>query len=59
MNTLVRTATAAAVGACLTFANSTAWSADPPKKNWTPPAQKIYAQKLSDETMASIPSCSA
>jgi hypothetical protein len=26
-----------------------------PAKNWTPPAQKIYAQKLSDETMAAHP----
>ena len=26
-----------------------------PAKNWTPPAYKIYAQELSDETMASHP----
>jgi hypothetical protein len=26
-----------------------------PKKNWTPPAQKIYAQVLSDEIMARHP----
>lgn len=26
-----------------------------PAKNWQPPAQKIYAQKLSDETMAAHP----
>ena len=25
------------------------------EKNWTPPAQKIYAQKLSDETMKAHP----
>ena len=30
-------------------------AADAPQKNWTPPAQKIYAQKLSDETMAAHP----
>jgi hypothetical protein len=30
-------------------------AADTPQKNWTPPAQKIYAQKLSDETMAAHP----
>src|SRR5258708_1813491 len=30
-------------------------AADAPQKNWTPPAQKIYAQKLSDETMARHP----
>jgi hypothetical protein len=28
---------------------------DAPAKNWTPPAHKIYAQKLSDETMAAHP----
>lgn len=30
-------------------------AADAPKKNWTAPAQKIYAQQLSDEIMASHP----
>jgi len=49
---LVKTAAATAIGACLVFVNSTAWSAD---KNWKAPAQKIYAQKLSDETMAKNP----
>ena len=34
---------------------SSACAADAPKKNWTPPAQPIYAQKLSDETMAKHP----
>ena len=29
-----------------------AQAAEAPKKNWTPPEQKIYAQKLADETMA-------
>jgi hypothetical protein len=29
--------------------------ADPPAKNWTAPAQKIYAQQLSDEIMAAHP----
>jgi len=52
MNTIVKTALATAFGACVMFANTTAWSADPPKKNWTPPSHKIYGQKLSDETMA-------
>ena len=55
MNTLVKTAAATVLGACLIFANTSTWSADAPKKNWTPPAQKIYAQKLSDETMAKHP----
>jgi hypothetical protein len=30
-------------------------SASAAEKNWTPPAHKIYAQKLSDETMAAHP----
>jgi hypothetical protein len=30
-------------------------SGETPSKNWTPPAQKIYAQKLSDEIMAKHP----
>lgn len=30
-------------------------AAEAPKKNWTAPAQKIYAQQLSDEIMAAHP----
>ena len=30
-------------------------AADAPKKNWTPPPYKIYAQQLSDEIMAHHP----
>lgn len=30
-------------------------AADAPKKNWAPPAYKIYAQALSDELMAAHP----
>jgi hypothetical protein len=37
----------------LFFAAST--QASPSDKNWTPPAQKIYAQQLSDETMRAHP----
>jgi hypothetical protein len=55
MNMFVKTAMAAALGACLMFANTSVLAADPPKKNWTAPAQKIYGQKLSDETMAKHP----
>src|SRR5260370_26403466 len=55
MNMFVKTAMAAALGACLMFANTSGRAADPPKKNWTAPTQKIYAQKLSDETMAKHP----
>ena len=34
---------------------SPAQAADPVKKNWTAPSHKIYAQVLSDETMAAHP----
>jgi len=52
---LARTVIAIAVGACVMFGSSMGWSADAPKKNWTPPSHKIYGQKLSDETMAKHP----
>ena len=54
MNRFAKTVVATALGVCLVLGNVTVWAADPPK-NWTPPAQKIYAQKLSDETMAKHP----
>jgi hypothetical protein len=44
-----------AVGASVALAGTTLWAADAPTKNWTPPAQKIYAQQLSDEAMAKHP----
>jgi hypothetical protein len=43
------------LGACATLAGTTPCVADSTKKNWTAPAQKIYAQTLSDETMAKHP----
>jgi hypothetical protein len=49
---VAKTVLAATLGSCLLVCQSTAFAADPPKKNWTAPSQKIYAQKLSDETMA-------
>ena len=55
MKNLARTVIAIAVGACVMFGSSMGWSADAPKKNWTPPSHKIYGQKLSDETMAKHP----
>jgi hypothetical protein len=55
MNGSAKTVIATALGVCLVFGSAAAWAADPPKKNWTAPAQKIYAQKLSDETMAKHP----
>ena len=54
MNRFAKTVVATALGVCLVLGNVTVWAADQPK-NWTPPAQKIYAQKLSDETMAKHP----
>jgi len=44
-----------AVGASVALIGTTLWAADAPAKNWTPPAQKIYAQQLSDEAMAKHP----
>jgi hypothetical protein len=41
--------------ACAALASTCLWAADAPKKNWTPPAVKIYAQALADETMAGHP----
>ena len=55
MNRLIRLASITAFGACFVLSTTALWAADPPKKNWTPPAQKIYAQKLSDDTMAKHP----
>jgi hypothetical protein len=37
------------------FCSSAALAADAPKKNWTPPSHKIYAQTLSDQIMAAHP----
>jgi len=55
MNRMVKTAVASTLGACLLLGNLAVLAADPPKKNWTPPAYKSYGQKLSDETMAKHP----
>jgi hypothetical protein len=55
LNRFLRLVSITAFGACFVFGTTALWAADPPKKNWTPPAQKIYAQKLSDDTMAKHP----
>ncbi len=55
MKKLTRLVSITALGACAVLASTAPWAADAPKKNWTAPAQKIYAQKLSDETMAKHP----
>jgi hypothetical protein len=53
--TLRRTLSAAgAVSLGLLLATAAAGE-DAPAKNWAPPAHRIYAQKLSDETMAAHP----
>jgi len=43
---------AAALAGIAVFGSASTWAAE---KNWTPPAHKIYGQKLSDETMAANP----
>src|SRR5438105_7785956 len=55
MQRLARLVSIAVLGACFALTSTAPWAADAPKKNWTPPVQKIYAQKLSDETMAKHP----
>ena len=55
MKSVMKTVVATAVGACIVLGNSAPWAAEAAKKNWTSPPQKIYGQKLSDETMAAHP----
>ena len=50
----MKTIALAAAAASLAFAGAAAAQAAP-AKNWKPPAHEIYAQKLSDETMAAHP----
>ena len=55
MSKFLKSAIAVASAAVLTFGSVASWAADAPQKNWTPPAKKINAQTLSDETMAKHP----
>ncbi len=55
MKTFARIALAAVLATSVALPPTLAWSQDKPKKNWTAPAQKIYAQQLSDETMKKHP----
>jgi len=55
MNLSLNTAIATQLALSCAFGSGACFAADPVQKNWTPPAQKIYAQKLSDETMARHP----
>ncbi|HEX7849757.1 MAG TPA: hypothetical protein VF485_08510 [Sphingomonas sp.] len=48
-------AAAGGLGLAVAASAQTAPAPAPPAKNWTAPAQKIYAQKLSDETMKAHP----
>ena len=52
MSKLVKLTLAAAFAGAAAFGSASTWAAD---KNWTPPTNKIYGQKLSDETMAAHP----
>lgn len=44
-----------AAALALAAAMTTGWAADAPAKNWTPPAYRIYGQKLADDTMKAHP----
>jgi hypothetical protein len=56
MHKLVKLVLVALCGTFLATGTSAVAAADSPHlKNWTPPAQKIYAQKLVDELMAMHP----
>jgi hypothetical protein len=55
MNGFNRALAAIAATAAIGLASFGAHAADAPAKNWTPPASKIYAQTLADETMARHP----
>jgi hypothetical protein len=56
MAILARLVLVAFLGMCAALAApSAACAANEHPKNWTPPAAKIYAQKLSDEIMAAHP----
>jgi ABC-type glycerol-3-phosphate transport system substrate-binding protein len=52
MKTLLTIACAIVVGGCALYAAETAPAK---KKNWTAPAQKIYAQELADKVLADHP----
>ena len=52
MSTLAKVASGLALASAFTFGAAAAGAAD---KNWTPPQTKIYAQVLSDQTMAAHP----
>ena len=53
--TFVRYRAAAASAAIALLLAGAAAAQTAPAKNWTPPAHRIYAQQLSDETMAAHP----
>jgi hypothetical protein len=55
MGKLFKSTLAAAIIGAFAFGSSASRAADAPAKNWAAPAQKIYGQKLSDETMAKHP----
>jgi hypothetical protein len=55
MRTFASYASSALLGMCLLSPLVAPAAAPEHPKNWTPPATKIYAQKLADEIMATHP----
>lgn len=55
MTRIAKAACATLLGASLALGALAHAAPEPHKKNWTPPAGKIYAQKLADEIMAHHP----
>jgi hypothetical protein len=55
MTNFLKSAIALAATTVLAAASVESLAADAPQKNWTAPAKKIHAQKLSDETMGKHP----
>lgn len=53
--TIAKAACATLLGAALALGTTAHAAPEKPKKNWTPPAGVIYAQKLADEIMARHP----
>ena len=55
MTRIAKAACATLLGAALAVGSLAHAATEPHKKNWTPPAGKIYAQQLADEIMAHHP----
>jgi hypothetical protein len=55
MHVTMKAIAATTLGISLALVGRTAWAAEPPKKNWTAPAEKIYAQALVNDAMSKHP----